>query len=133
LDIVISGDMDLIAMGAQCLWTPIEDGLQFREYSRNTLLEELRLDNWQFRSMCALCFTEASQEQNNITIQQAHQYLKVFRSLTNLKQKYPDWVAIWPDDNHIFYRNVDSVEPWIRDDQVKIYNAFLNGEPMPYN
>lgn len=132
LDIVISGDMDLLAMGAVCLWTPLEDGLQFREYNREKILEELRLDNWQFRSMCAMCFTEASQEQNKFSIQQAHQMLRVFRSLTVLKQKYPDWLTVWPDDSHIFYRSVDSIEPWIRDDQTEIYKAFLDGEEMPY-
>ena len=132
LHIVISGDMDLLAMGAQSLWTPLEDGLQFREYNRETILTELRLDNWQFRSMCAMCFTETSLEQNKFSIQQAHQMLRVFRSLTVLKQKYPDWLTVWPDDSHIFYRSVDAVGPWIREDQVEIYKAFMDGEPMPY-
>ena len=132
LDIVISGDMDLLAMGARILWTPLEDCIHYREYNRDGILQELGMSDWQFRSLCAMCFTETSQEQNNFNIQQAYQMLKVFRSLTVLKQKYPQWLTVWPDDSHIFYRPVDRVEPWIREDQIEIYKAFLNYEPMPY-
>jgi hypothetical protein len=132
LDLVISGDMDLLAMGAKLLWTPLEDGMQFKEYDREKILEELGFGDWQFRSLCSMCFTETSQEQNSFTIQQAYHMLKVFRNLTNLKQKYPQWLAVWPDDSHIFYRSVDTIEPWIREDQLHIYKAFMNYEPMPY-
>jgi hypothetical protein len=31
--IIISGDMDILAMGAQRLWTPIDDGLHFESMS----------------------------------------------------------------------------------------------------
>lgn len=133
LDIIISGDMDLLAMGARILWTPLEDCIHYREYNRDEILQELGLTDWQFRSLCAMCFTEASQEQNNFNIQQAYQMIKVFRSLTVLKQKYPQWLTVWPDDTHIFYRPVDRVEPWIREDQLEIYKAFMNFQPMPYN
>lgn len=133
LDIVISGDMDLLAMGARILWTPLEDCIHYREYNRDGILQELGMSDWQFRSLCAMCFTETSQEQNNFNIQQAYQMLKVFRSLTVLKQKYPQWLTVWPDDAHIFYRPVDRVEPWIREDQMNIYRAFMNYQPMPYD
>lgn len=132
LDIVISGDMDLLAMGARVMWTPLEDCIHYREYNRDAILQELGMSDWQFRSICAMCFTETSQEQNNFNIQQAYQMIKVFRSLTVLKQKYPHWLTVWPDDSHIFYRPVDKVEPWIREDQLKIYKAFMNRQPMPY-
>ena len=132
LDIIISGDMDLLAMGAKVLWTPLEDCIHYREYNRDEILQELGMSDWQFRSLCAMCFTEASQEQNKFNIQQAYQMIKVFRSLTVLKQKYPDWLTVWPDDSHIFYRPVDRVEPWIREDQMIIYKAFMNYQPMPY-
>lgn len=132
LDIVISGDMDLLAMGARVMWTPLEDCIHYREYNRDAILQELGMSDWQFRSICAMCFTETSQEQNNFNIQQAYQMIKVFRSLTVLKQKYPHWLAVWPDDSHIFYRPVDKVEPWIREDQLQIYKAFMNRQPMPY-
>jgi 5'-3' exonuclease len=133
LDLVISGDMDLLAMGTKILWTPTEDGIHFREYDREKILLELKLSDWQFRSLCAICFTEASQEQNKFNIQQAYQLLKVFKSLTVLKQKYPDWLTVWPDDSHIFYRSVDTVEPWLREDQTSIYKAYMNYDPMPYS
>lgn len=31
LDLIISGDMDLIAMGAKVVWAPQDDGFSFRE------------------------------------------------------------------------------------------------------
>jgi hypothetical protein len=132
LDIVISGDMDLIAMGAQIMWAPVDDGTHFNEYRRDVILQELKMSDWQFRSMCAICFTEASLEQNPFPIQQAHQLLKVFRSLDKLKEKYPNHLKVWPDETHIFYRPVDKVIPWLREDQEQIYKAFLNREEMPY-
>jgi 5'-3' exonuclease len=133
LDLVISGDMDLLAMGTKILWTPTEDGVHFREFDREKILLELGLSDWQFRSLCAMCFTEASQEQNKFNIQQAYQLLKVFKSLTVLKQKYPEWLTVWPDESHIFYRSVETVEPWLREDQLAIYKAYMNYEPMPYS
>lgn len=132
LDIVISGDMDLLAMGAKCLWTPIEDGLSFREYIREDILQELGLGDWQFRSMCAMCFTEASAEQNIFDIRQAYQAMRLWRNLETIKKRHPEWLTTWPDAEHIFYRSVDKVEGWVREDQIPIYRAFVNGEPMPY-
>jgi hypothetical protein len=132
LDLVLSGDMDLLAMGAKVLWTPTDDGYSFREYTRESILKELDLSDWQFRSMCAICFTESCEEQNVFDIRQAYQSIKVFRSLTTLQNKYPHWLKVWPDDTHIFYRSVDQVEPWIREDQMPIYTAFLDHQPMPY-
>jgi len=132
LDLVISGDMDLLAMGAKVLWTPTEDGVHFREYNRGHILEILNLTDWQMRSMCAICFTEASEEQNALDIRQAYHSMRVYRSITVMQAKHGDWLKVWPDDSHIFYRSVDQVEPWIREDQIPIYRAFLNCEPMPY-
>lgn len=132
LDLILSGDMDLLAMGAKVLWTPTEDGYEFREYNRESILQELELTDWQFRSMCAICFTESSEEQNKFDIYQAYQSIRVFKSLTTLQYKYPDWLQVWPDESHIFYRTVDQVEPWIREDQLPIYTAFLECQPMPY-
>jgi len=132
LDLILSGDMDLLAMGAKVVWTPTEDGYSFREYNRESILEELGITDWQFRSMCAICFTESSEEQNKFDIYQAYQSIRVFKSLTTLQKKYPDWLQVWPDESHIFYRSVDIVEPWIRDDQLPIYKAFLECQPMPY-
>lgn len=132
LDIVLSGDMDLLAMGAKILWVPKDDGYEFCEYNRETILNELQLSDWQLRSMCAICFTETSEEQNEFDIQQAYQSIKVFRSVSIIKQKYPTWLKVWPDDTHIFYRTVDTIVPWIREDQLEIYDAFLNCKPMPY-
>lgn len=132
IDIVISGDMDLLAMGAKVQWTPVGDGYQFRVYNRDAILQDLNITEYQFRSMCAMCFTEATEKLNSIDIQRAYHSMKVFRSLAVIQKKYPEWLEVWPDDSHIFYRSVDKVGPWLRDDQSVIYKAFLNCEAMPY-
>jgi hypothetical protein len=49
-----------------------------------------------------------------------------------MQEKRSEWLKVWPDDNHIFYRSVEQVDPWIREDQKDVYKAFLNCEPMPY-
>jgi 5'-3' exonuclease len=133
LDIVLSGDMDLLAMGTRSLWTPDETGFVFNEYNREYILQELKLTDWQFRSMCAVCFTEASEKQNKYDIRHAYQMMRVHGSLDRIKAKYPEWLEAWPEEgSHMFYRPIDSVDNWIRDDQLEIYRAFLNYEPMPY-
>jgi hypothetical protein len=132
LDIVISGDMDLLAMGSKSLWTPVDDGLSFREYNRNDILQRLSLGDYQFRSMCAMCFTEATADPTIFDIRQAYQAMRLFRNITTIKQRHPEWLKLWPDDQHIFYRNINNPEEWLREDQVPIYKAFINCEPMPY-
>lgn len=132
LDIVISGDMDLLAMGAKSLWTPVDNGLSFREYIREDILQKLSLGDYQFRSMCAMCFTEATAEPNIFDIRQAYQAMRLFRNLTTIQKKHSDWLKVWPDDTHIFYRSIETSEPWLRDDQLPIYKAFVECLPMPY-
>jgi hypothetical protein len=132
LDLVISGDMDLLAMGSKLLWTPVDDGLSFREYNREEILQKLNLGDYQFRSMCAMCFTEASADPTIFDIRQAYQAMRLFKNLTTIKQKHSDWLKVWPDDDHIFYRNIDKPEDWLRDDQFPIYKAYINCEVMPY-
>lgn len=132
LDIVISGDMDLLAMGSKLLWTPINDGLSFREYNRQEILQKLNLSDYQFRSMCAMCFTEASADPTIFDIRQAYQAIRLFRNITTIKFKYPEWLKLWPDDNHIFYRSIENPEDWLHEEQHIIYKCFVNCEPMPY-
>jgi hypothetical protein len=132
LDVVISGDMDLLTMGAKSLWTPIDDGLSFREYVREDILQKLGLGDYQFRSMCAMCFTEATAEPNIFDIRQAYQAMRLFRNLTTIQKKHPEWLKEWPNDSHIFYRSIEKAEPWLREDQLPIYKAFVECLPMPY-
>jgi hypothetical protein len=110
----------------------VDDGLTFREYNRESLLYKLNLGDYQFRSMCAMCFTEASADPTIFDIRQAYQAMRLFRNLTTIKQKHPDWLKIWPDDSHIFYRSIDDSTSWLREDQLPIYKAFISCEPMPY-
>ena len=132
IDIVISGDMDVFAMGTKQLYAPTGDGKSFMVFDREEILKELDLTDYQFRSMCAMCFTEMREEQEYLDVRQAYQGLRVFRSFDVLKKKHPEWLKVWPNDDHIFYHSVDTLEEWLREDQKVFYTAFQKGEVMPY-
>ena len=132
IDIVISGDMDVFAMGTKQLYAPTGDGTSFMVFDREEILKELDLTDYQFRSMCAMCFTEMREEQEYLDVRQAYQGLRVFRSFDVLKKKHPEWLKVWPQDDHIFYHSVDSLDEWLREDQKVFYAAFQKGEIMPY-
>ena len=132
IDIVISGDMDVFAMGTKTLYTPTGDGTNFLVFEREPILQRLGLSDYQFRSMCAMCFTEMREEQEFLDVRQAYQGLRVFRSFEVLKKKHPEWLKVWPDNQHIFYHSVDTLTEWLREDQEVYYKAFQNGEKMPY-
>jgi len=132
IDIVISGDMDVFAMGTKQLYAPTGDGTSFMVFEREEILKELDLTDYQFRSMCAMCFTEMREEQEYLDVRQAYQGLRVFRSFDVLKKKHPEWLKVWPQDDHIFYHSVDTLEEWLREDQKVFYAAFQKGEIMPY-
>jgi hypothetical protein len=101
-------------------------------FDREEILKELDLTDYQFRSMCAMCFTEMREEQEYLDVRQAYQGLRVFRSFDHLKKKHPEWLKVWPQDDHIFYHSVDTLEEWLREDQKVFYTAFQKGEVMPY-
>lgn len=132
VEYVISGDMDVFAMGTKQLLVPIEDGRTFLLFDREAILHELSLTDYQFRSMCAMCFTEMREEQEYLDIRQAYQGLQVFRSFEVLKRKHPEWLKVWPDDSHIFYQSVDALDPWLREDHKAYFEAFKKGQKMPY-
>lgn len=132
VDVVISGDMDVFAMGARTQYVPIGDGTQFLVFERDPILQELGLTDYQFRSMCAMCFTEMREKEEYLDIRQAYQGMRVFRSYDALKKKHPEWLQVWPEDDHIFYHNMDTLTEWLREDQFPIYECFRDGKPMPY-
>lgn len=132
LDLVISGDMDLVAMGAKLVWTPQEDGYTFCEFDREMILQKLDMTDWQFRTMCAMCFTETGNEYNPHSVQKVYDMIQRYKSIELLRQKNPTWLKSWPDDNHILYRSVNCIEDKISDAQLAYYRAYMNYEPMPY-
>jgi hypothetical protein len=79
-----------------------------------------------------MCFTEASADPTIFDIRQAYQAMRLFRNISTIQLKHPNWLNLWPDDTHIFYRSIDIPEDWLNADQLLIYNAFINCEPMPY-
>lgn len=132
LDIIISGDMDLVAMGAKVMWAPQEDGYTFCEFNREKILEKLDMTDWQFRTMCAMCFTESGHEYNQHSVQKVYDMIQKYKSIEILRKKNPSWLKAWPEDNHILYETVRNVEEKINESQLEYYKAYMNYEPMPY-
>jgi 5'-3' exonuclease len=132
IDLVISGDMDLVAMGAKLMWAPQEDGYKFCEFDREMILDKLSMTDWQFRTMCAMCFTEAGHEYNSQSVQKVYDMIQRYKSIELLRKKNPTWLNTWPEDNHILYQSVNCIEDKINEAQVQYYKAYMNYEPMPY-
>jgi hypothetical protein len=132
IDLVISGDMDLVAMGAKLVWAPQEDGYKFCEFDREMILDKLNMTDWQFRTMCAMCFTEAGHEHNSHSVQKVYDMIQRYKSIELLRKKNPSWLNTWPEDNHILYQTIRCIEDKINEAQLQYYKAYMNYEPMPY-
>lgn len=133
IDFVISGDMDLLVLGTPLQYVPFEDGLQFYVFQRDVVLGSLKIYDDQFRSFCAICSTESKGASGSIPdIRTAYHGIRIFKNLENLKQKHSGWLEIWPTQDHIFFRDLHSIEKCLREDELPRYTAFLEDKPMPY-
>lgn len=132
LDIIISGDMDLLVLGVTELWYPLGITNNFCKFDRNKILEDLKLTDMQFRSICAMCCTDYVNTDQKLDILSAYQAMRVYKSLTNIKEKHAAWLSEWPTQSHPFLIGVGNPDLWILDEQISWYNAWKNGEKMPY-
>jgi 5'-3' exonuclease len=132
LDIVISGDMDLLVLGVPILWCPIGTTNTFHVFNRERILEDIGLTDIQFRSFCAMCCTDYTDSSQKLEILKAYQSMRVYKSMAVIKEKYPNWLNDWPTQSHPFLIGVGNPDLYILDEQVPWYNAWKNGEEMPY-
>lgn len=132
VDCVISGDMDLFVMGTRVQYFPTQDGLTFNVFNRSNILSAIGLTDSQFRSFCAMCFTEYTSVIQHLDIRKAYHGIRVFRTLENLKKDHLDWLEVWPTENHILFKNLNDIDPLIRSDEKDRYLAFIHNNPMPY-
>ncbi len=132
LDIVISGDMDLLALGAQCLCIPYSTDDRFYLVHRSKFLAFLQLDDRSFRQLCALCSTDVKTGGQSPSFQDALPYFQKYKNLETLKAKYPDYVSTWPSENHVLYRNYEHEENLIIEEDKPRMECFQTNRPMPY-
>jgi 5'-3' exonuclease len=133
LDIVISGDMDLLVLGVTELWYPLGITNNFWKFDRNKVLADLKLTDMQFRGICAMCCTDYVNTDQKLDILSAYQAMRIYKSVTTIKEKHATWLTEWPSQSHPFLIGVGNPDLWILDEQLAWYNAWKNGEKMPYH
>lgn len=133
IDLVISGDMDLLVLGTPNQYVPYDDGKSFYQFNRERVLKNLKITDIQFRSFCAMCSTEYSKDTTvPPDIRMAYHGIRTCQSLEAVKQKYPTWLETWPTAEHIFFRDISNIYNCLREDEIDRYTAFLEGKPQPY-
>jgi 5'-3' exonuclease len=132
LDYVISGDMDLLALGASCLCIPYSTDDRFYVVHRTQLLSFLQLDDNSFRQLCAVCSTDVKKSGQPPSFQEALPYFQKYKNIETIRKKYPDYVQSWPSENHIFYRDYTNMDDLIIEEDKPRMECFEKNQPMPY-
>lgn len=138
IDVIISGDTDLIRLGAQRLWVPTDDsGEQFIELGLDRVLKKLNMSEQQFQEMCVLTGgVPQIVVQRHVDIRKAWSWIRVYGSIRSLIEKHPGY---WPHDSmeELSEKLNALVQPkfltdWVREDEVDRLLAWRKGEAPPY-
>lgn len=138
IDVIISGDTDLIRLGAQRLWVPTDDiGEQFIELGLDRVLKKLNMSEQQFQEVCVLTGgVPHIVVQRHVDIRKAWSWIRVYGSIRSLVEKHPGY---WPYDSmkELTQKLNSLVQPkfltdWVREDEVDRLNAWRKGETAPY-
>jgi hypothetical protein len=133
IDIVISGDMDLLVLGSPLQYVPFDDGYKFYAFDRREILQKIGINDAQFRIFCAMCSTESATSSLTIPdIRKAYHGIRICKTLDSLKSRHNDWLDTWPRNDHIFFRDLSDISKCIREDELPRYYAFIKGSEMPY-
>ena len=132
IDIVISGDMDLLVLGVKYQWSPNIDGKTFRIFDRDVILNELGINDAQFRSFCAMCSSDYTKEEQRLDINHAYHGIRIYKTIDSLKDKHKDWLEEWPPEDHPYFQAPLNPTSWILDEQMAWYSAWKKDERMPY-
>ena len=133
IDFVISGDMDLLALGTEYLCIPHEhDDNKLYVVQRSNFLQFINLDDNTFRQLCALCSTDVKKQGQPPSFQEALPYFQKYKNIETLRAKYPDYVQSWPSDEHVFYRDYKTIEDLIITEDQPRFTCFQENKPMPY-
>ena len=140
IDIVISGDTDLLRLGAKCLWVPKDDsGYEYIVLEYDTVLRSLNLTEDQFQDMCILTGGIPQIRMNTrVDIRKAWSYIRLYGSLEKVAKKHDKIFVetlgslkqtLFEVKNSI---NSNSVSMWLREDEADRVEAWRKGLPVPY-
>ena len=149
IDVIISGDTDLIRLGAQRLWVPIDSnsiygnncssihtGHEFLEFGLTRVLKTLNLTEPQFQDMCILTGgVPQIAVQRHVDIRKAWSWIRVYGSIEGLIDKHPGY---WPCDyssireKMAVLKSPGNLDEWVREDERDRLEAWRKGEPPPY-
>lgn len=140
IDIVISGDTDLLRLGVKCLWVPKdEDGYEYTELEYHKVIQTLTLTDDQFQDMCILTGSAPQIHMNtHLDIRKAWSYIRLYGTLDRVARKHNKIFiggqaslkqTLFEVKNSVYS---NSVSQWLREDEADRLEAWRNGLPMPY-
>lgn len=133
-DWVISGDLDLLALGVPNLLIPLQDDIycEYLHLQYNVVLEALRLSGHQFKQLCAICCTDSAMRTIPPNISQVYPYIRKYRDIHNVRRNAPHIAEEWPTQNHIYFEYIPKPNVCIFESDYINYIAYMKDSPMPY-
>jgi 5'-3' exonuclease len=140
IDIVISGDTDLIRLGVKCLWVPKDDsGYEYTELEYDKVIASLALTEDQFQDMCILTGGIPQILMNTrLDIRKAWSYIRLYGTLDRVARKHNKIFVESPSSLKQTLFEVknsihsNSVSMWLREDETDRLEAWRSGMPAPY-
>lgn len=141
IDVVITGDTDIIRLGALRVWMPTNDkATHFLEFNSVKLFKTLGITWEQFQEVCILCGGNSMgfDDTRRIDIRKAYNWIRVYGSIDGIIKRHFDW---WPCDfrsihsriaDAIAFTKNNTVAQWVRDDEKDRLIAWRQGAQMPY-
>uniref|UniRef100_A0A6C0IC90 XPG N-terminal domain-containing protein n=1 Tax=viral metagenome TaxID=1070528 RepID=A0A6C0IC90_9ZZZZ len=141
IDVIITGDTDIIRLGASRVWMPTNDSAtQFLEFNSAKLFKSLGITWTQFQEVCILCGGNSMgfDDTRKIDIRKAYNWIRVYGSIATIIKKHFEW---WPCDFKDIHKRIAEsiaftkgicVEQWLREDEKDRLVAWRQDERMPY-
>lgn len=145
IDIIISGDTDLIRLGTERLWVPTDcDAMgvsKFLEFGLTRILKTMNMTLMQFQDMCILTggVPQIGNVQKEIEIKKAWSLIRIYGSIKGLIEKHPD---MWPCEKGFLDKSrsileetekfLDNLHHWVREDERDRLDAWQQGAQPPY-
>jgi hypothetical protein len=133
-DWIISGDLDLLALGVTNLLVPLqeEDSTDYLHIHYPTILQSLQMSEYQFKQMCAISCTDSVTHSIPPNISQVYPQMRKYRDMNTLRRNYYTLAEEWPTQKHIYFESIPKPEMCIFEPDYINYIAYTKDTPMPY-
>jgi hypothetical protein len=133
-DWIISGDLDLLALGVTNLLVPLqdEDSTDYLHLHYPTILQALQMSDIQFKQMCAISCTDSVTFSIPPNISQVYPQMKKYRDMYNVRRNYQCLADEWPTQKHIYFEQIPKPSECIFEPDYINYVAYTKDTPMPY-